>query len=791
MSIKHEKKRGGKSRRRWWKQGMALLSAALLAGSAGILSPVMAEDEAAQEGSGDSAMGRYLEEDLALPEGCMNIQDIKVLDDGTLRTIYIKEDSILYPVCYADSADGGESWGQPVFLNDLLGLDSETWSLDFCGLASDGGIFAYAVRSAGEDNEERESCYYYIDSEGNVQAWNLGDLGEYCYQPQATGRGTVLLNVMSNGLAEVSLEDGSVVARYEEGSSVDYYALAGETILLCSQGKLLCYDLESGDPVEMPEPLNDDISANESNLYIQGVGFYPVVFAPGAENDGIFYADSRGIYHYAFGGSVVEQIIDGSLNSISSPSMTYVKLETDQEGRFYLAAIDYERSPSARILRYEYSADTPTVPDTELKIYSLTDNDLIRQAAALFQKKYPDIYISLETGMTGEDAVTTADALRTLNTEIMADKGPDILMMDGIPADSYIEEGLLLDISGILSEVDEEEGLLPNIYNAYIREDGSVYEMPVKFAIPMIQGHREDLEKIVDLKTLADVVEEHEGEYNYKSMPSAYCYGPRLLLKGLAGTSSVLWVKEDGTLDEEAVGEYLTQCGRIYQSSEQAREEMKESVGDYFDQVVYEMESGIVTTDISSFSLSLLTKTDLVGIGGLSSCANLPMVYSAELFDSSLTSKVWDGQAKNVFFPRQMIGISAKTREQEAAELFVKFLFSSEGQTVGSSLGLPVNSAVYNSAQCWEEGSPEDVTGVVSSYDKETDTDVEMDVHNPSGERIEEVKALGTSLTVPAASNDVILSAVTDAGSRYLEGELSLEDALKEISREVNLYMSE
>ena len=65
-----------------------------------------------------------------------------------------------------------------------------------------------------------------------------------------------------------------------------------------------------------------------------------------------------------------------------------------------------------------------------------------------------------------------------------------------------------------------------------------------------------------------------------------------------------------------------------------------------------------------------------------------------------------------------------------------------------------------------------------------------MNIYDPSGERIEEVKTLGTSLTVPSASNEIILSAVTDAGSRYLEGEISLEDALGEISRVVNLYLS-
>ncbi len=53
-----------------------------------------------------------------------------------------------------------------------------------------------------------------------------------------------------------------------------------------------------------------------------------------------------------------------------------------------------------RLVSYKYSAVSPTVPDTELTIYSLEENSGIRQAVVMFQKKYPDIYLTLETGMS-------------------------------------------------------------------------------------------------------------------------------------------------------------------------------------------------------------------------------------------------------------------------------------------------------------------------------------------------------------------------------------------------------
>lgn len=50
---------------------------------------------------------------------------------------------------------------------------------------------------------------------------------------------------------------------------------------------------------------------------------------------------------------------------------------------------------------------------------------------------------------------------------------------------------------------------------------------------------------------------------------------------------------------------------------------------------------------------------------------------------------------------------------------------------------------------------------------------------------------LGKILTVPAKSNQIIRNAVTESGEKYLNGETGLDDAVKEIMQEVNLYLSE
>ena len=144
---------------------------------------------------------------------------------------------------------------------------------------------------------------------------------------------------------------------------------------------------------------------------------------------------------------------------------------------------------------------------------------------------------------------------------------------------------MLEDLSGILKAA----GLLSNIEEAYKSEDGSIYEMPVKFGVPMIEGKKEDVDAVTDLTSLADVTEKHKEEYGLSTetfckLPLAYSMYPKAFLEELADDNSAAWVKENGTLDEEKVKEFLEQAGRIYQAGKDGIEELKAAYPQAFDE---------------------------------------------------------------------------------------------------------------------------------------------------------------------------------------------------------------
>lgn len=783
------------TRYRIWKRGTALTAAMVLAltpGLAGCGNTEKADHTKKEKPDTkdtqkeEKTMGRYLEEDVVLPEDCGDIADMTLLEDETLRICFYKGNEGVF---YADSSDGGKTWKEAVDLSEAVQVDTSKYGLSYPKLGANGGIFVSAYDASGETEEHK---YYYLAPDGSVQEPDLSQALASAYVSEArfTDKGNLIISDFSTALVEINPLDGSVVRKYEEGSVVSCFASIGNYLVAVTNSTVHYYDLETGEPLEDAAALTEQITEDKSNLELTSTSSYPLVFSKGDEEDSLFYTEDGGVFRFSFEGSVVEEVIDGNLNSLSSPDISLVAMNRDQEGNFFVAVQDgaADMGHMGRILKYTYSPDTPAEPDTELTVYSLLDNSYIRQVAAVFQKKYPDIYLNLEVGMTGKDGITTTDALKTLNTEIMAGNGPDVMILDGIPEDTYIEKGMLVDISSILDKAEEADGILDNIREPYREEDGSQYVMPLKFSIPLIQGNKEDVEKAGDIVSMADMLESYQNEYTEMKMPlSLMGAGPEGFLRAFGDVNAPAWQKEDGSLDEAAVQEYLEQAGRIYTAGKESMDYIKEMAGEY----VYSISELSILSNVSASVMSLLGGYVKMAAGRLASPEELANMYSLEQKMGDITHSLWNGQAQNCFVPVQTVGISAKAEQKEAAEKLVGFLFTKEGQEIGSDSGFPVNETVYDSEDYWAAGDEQGRLGISGSGNISTGEYVELEIVRADEETTKEIQELGKSLTTPSRGNEVILNAIAENGTRYLNGEISLEEAAKGAIQQVNLYLAE
>ena len=85
----------------------------------------------------------------------------------------------------------------------------------------------------------------------------------------------------------------------------------------------------------------------------------------------------------------MEQIIDGALTSFSNPSMNMIGVTAYGENEF--AAL----FSGGTVALYKYDASVPTVPENMISVYSLEEQDAVRQAIAQFQTENPDTFSAI------------------------------------------------------------------------------------------------------------------------------------------------------------------------------------------------------------------------------------------------------------------------------------------------------------------------------------------------------------------------------------------------------------
>lgn len=720
------------------------------------------------------AMGRYLEEDAVLPEGTAFILDICKQTDGSVNLAISNEagNRELW-----NSKDVGKTWEKVSdFPADILNDDAAY--LYHMALSPDGAIGAVKYSEDGgfqplyadKDGNVKVFDQLFGGAEANAQA-NLSDVS-------FTEDGK-LLALGSSGVFLIDIDKGTVAQEFAKGSSPLTIGTAGNVLLVVTQEEVQLYDIATGKLMDKDKVLDEQIVGKDSPGQLEGSSSTkPVLFQKGKEGESVYYCNSNGFYSHTIGGSIAEQIINGELNSLGSPSTGLVSMAAMDDDSFLVACMD---GSDYKLLRYVYSKDTPAVPSNEIKAYTLRDNPEIRQAIALFQKKYPDTCVTLEVGLTGNDAVNTSDALRTLNTNILAGNGPDLLLLDGMPIQSYIEKGILADLGNVLDPLSAEEGFIENIKNTY-ENDGKIYAVPTRFQIPAIQSGKETVDAAKDLKSLVDQAEKIKGENSYIRVLTQMSTVD-LALEPLYNVSSPAWVKEDGTLDKDSLTEFVTQFKRLY--------DLEDHSQDQDDSYVLEDIKNSTASTLFSISIGSMSRMDNsmgMTIGNIMSMMDLSRMVSAIKQTEGETYGLLNGQAKNVYVPGSIIGISSKSAVPEQAEKFASFLLSKEAQVVNQGSGFPINKAAFDTMI---NDKPAKGLGSESVGNNQTGSMVSLDIEWPTDEEINTFKSFVETLDKGPLSDNVIKETVFEQVKRCVKDGVSVEDAVNTILQKVNLYISE
>ena len=787
-----------------------MIGAFLLAGCGGsgeeneADAPKTNESSAADTEGGEKSMGRYLEREITVPEEIRTASSypaacLQKLDGGGLVLAEMLAGRYV-------SADAGESWEYTdCFWQDLIPAayladislspdgaaavvyspyaeDGESAGGEFAdGEASDG------AGSSGQDSFDMVWKAAYFDPEGNMTELDFPEESDRRVQKLVFDRQDGLYGfTLDGGAYRVDLADGTKKKLFDTEGIVDFVCLTEQYMVgFTTRNEAVIYDLEEGALAEEDKILQAFLSENLGNSIGGMERGHELIAAAGEQKDIIYFAFRGGLYRHVIGGSAIEQVIDGATSSFGDPSMTMMDMVMLPDNEFVVLYDD------VRLYRYTYDPDVPSVPEKQLTVYSLVENYSMRQAVSLFQKMHQDVYIRYEIGMSGTDGMTREDAVRNLNTKIMSGEGPDILLLDGLPQDSYVEKGILADMSGVVDGFAGEEELFSNVVEA-CRKDGKIYALPIRIQIPMMAGDKKYVDKIKDIGTLADAVEEIREEN-----PKGAILGLRSeeqLLYVLGLTSSAAWTDGNGKIDEQALEEFLTEASRIWQA-----EVSGVDVEWLKDRTNFSSEFSGEDRYYATFSNNVIN----IAVGEQKFAVG--KVYRVD-FDYAMVTSIageaeddfgfglWDGQVSGGFIPDGMAGVAAASAEDELAVEFYKFMFGRDLQDMDLSGGLPVNKASFDTfavnPRAGSIGGDEELAGGLAMESSDGKY-FSIDMRWPKEEEFGKLREMAGSVSRISTGDAAIEEAVYEIGPDALNGNMTPKEAVREIVKKSAIYLAE
>ncbi|MDE6917160.1 MAG: extracellular solute-binding protein, partial [Lachnospiraceae bacterium] len=555
-----------------------------------------------------------------------------------------------------------------------------------------------------------------------------------------------------------------------------------DNILMCVTAKtLFLYDLEEKCFIE-DAVLESFVEENYKGGMLWVGGTYHVYPFLGADRT-IYFVGEKGLYRHAIGGGVVEQVIDGAFSPLGSPTEHIVAMIANDNNEF-LGMFD-----NGKLFQYVYDADLPSVPTDRLTVYSLNEDELVKQTIAVCQAEAPNLYIQYQIGMD-EEGITREDAIKKLNTQLLAGGGPDIIILDNMNIDAYAEKGVLKDLSDIVAEVGEQEGLYGSIVEN-LAMDGRIYTVPGKFYIPVIYGQEAFVNGVEDYVSMAKMVAGARKAFPDTDLLNV-CSATGILRRSMP-VCAPSWTDADGKLNRDNIRLFLEQSRQIYDAqingTPQAEIEAYEQSRYLQDGTDIEERADFGSIYSSDYLLlqAPFAYGEITAAWDYEDMLSVPKMRDAK----GMVSKQLNGQSSNVYHPASMIGINVAAEHSEAADQFVKRMLGADVQKL-IQIGLPVSQkALWEQFACEESALGEDGEKAYSGFTLANGENFIYSVYPASQADIERLDAWIAQLDTPYLGDMVLENAVRTEGAAYLEGRQTLDAAVTAIVDSVEIYLYE
>ena len=623
------------------------------------------------------------------------------------------------------------------------------------------------IGGSGQSGEERTVW----DSKNNGKDWILA--GDSEQLPELKNQ-NAFYKYSSDGKFYV-VED-QTIRLYEDTQPSTINIDEGESYLdsaLCGQDFYLLVEDETGTKQIKKYDLSEQIWENVENEELvqalkKATGYGCLAADPSAE---MLYTEGKGIVKYSvekdeITHAINEEVLKSCIDTINEP---VTGLAVQGENIVVCTAGKSGNESNLYFLQKEQTKKTEkdktdTGKNTVLKIYSLKENSMIRSSLAFFRREHTDISINYTVGYTGEDGFSVSDAIRKLNTEIMADEGPDIIVLDNLPVEEYISKGVLEPVTDIVNEKKDE--IFFNMIEGYNKES-EIFCVPTTFRIPVIIGNSEVV-SAESSKAVIDQMEQQESPVlTRQDFPYAAMY--------MFVTSDM--VEKDG-MNEEKLTAYYNDLLRL------------KEMGNVTDKIVGESDYSMnQTVDIFPYGESDVP-SDIyfgeakAGVGQIAYADSYIKLNSARK-QADIQFDYLNKSGGNYYIPTEVLGINSRSSSKDAAKEFLSLYLTEEVQNT-NTMGFSINrNSMRNSAAVTD--SPQ----YYSTIYKNLEDTSGLDLYTLSTDEFNELLQFVELADTPVRVDAVVTETVMEQADKILYEGLDVQTAVKTVCDKINLYLKE
>lgn len=701
-------------------------------------------------------MGRYMEQELELPEEYQGSGIITILSnvDNELE-VYLATETSIKVLIY-----DGKGWSEKTS-SWINSLDTNKYMIDKVILGKDNQYYAMvADYSNVGDFTSGEVKYSIYKAEGEVAQeieipWLVtktenyaGEMSyPYIKDVQVLEDGTLVI-VPSMYSESVKAFDPSTGDLLQEYSTTTPVTSSSQDIIGYStdQQKLLRID-KSGEEVA-----SYDYDAVLDNSLIEGVA------------DNIYSLNARGISVLQKDGSLWQTIVEGDLTTLSDQTMVFRAFAVMEKEKAAYAVLAYDSQYNTKLYYYHFDENVASVPSTQMNVYSLYLNPTIRQAIIKYQSEHPDVLINYTYAIENGEAsnANLSDTIRALNTELLAGNGADILVLDGLPRDSYIEKGVLEDISDLIKPLVEEGTLSENIMQNYQSDSGCFY-VPLRFQVPLAYGNKEVVEAMPFLDTMITLLESKDNLDLFNNIGA----------ENIANLFWALYSKElvtnQKTINDEILSKYLDMLQLLME---------KLGGENIFELGLSQLEVDNAIELDRGFSMyfgeSNKKETFVEQLLTLSDC-QIPLSGVREV---GMYYDTFDNQ----YIESGLVGINKASNNKELAKEFLEYLLGEKVQSSTAFDGFPVNVVAFEEVMA----STDSLHGLGLAVNDEI-----RQIEAPTAEEVKGLYDKMIKLDKPISYDCMLSSLVIGSVMDFLEDKVSKEEAIQNIMNVAKGYLAE